>query len=111
MKLPNGHQADLGNKIENYCLNPNHQKGKNKATLFKNKLGINLTNADILKKAIKEAAINESVIIRKVNEFGTHYNMKFFLKTDVGESLILVAWTIRKGEDFPRLTNCYPVNK
>lgn len=67
MKLPNGYQAELGNKIENYCLNPNHQKGKNKATLFQNKLGINLTNTDILKKAIKQAAINESVIIRKVN--------------------------------------------
>ncbi|HAC65527.1 MAG TPA: hypothetical protein DCF68_18850 [Cyanothece sp. UBA12306] len=91
MKLPNGHQADLGNKIENYCLNLNHQKGKNKATLFQNKLGINLSNADILKKAIKKAAINESVIIRKINEYGTHYNLKFFLKTDIGESLILVA--------------------
>ncbi|WP_375340323.1 DUF6883 domain-containing protein [Okeania sp.] len=53
MKLPNGHQAGLGNKIENYCLNPNHQKGKNQATLFQNKLGINLSNANILKEAIK----------------------------------------------------------
>lgn len=111
MKLPNGHQADLGNKIESYCLNPHHQKGKNKATLFQNKLGINLDNADILKKAIKQAAINESVIVRKVNEYGTHYNMKFRLTTDVGESLILVAWVIRTGEDVPRLTNCYPINK
>ncbi len=111
MKLPNGHRANLGNKIEDYCLNPNHQKGKHKATFFQNKLGIILENADILKNAIKQAAIKESVIIRKVNEYGTHYNMKFLLKTDAGESLILVAWTIRTGEDFPRLTNCYPVNK
>lgn len=111
MKLPNGHQADLGNKIENYCLNPNHQKGKNKATLFQKRLGINLENLEILKKAIKQAAITESVVIRKINEYGTHYNLKFLLKTDVGESLILVAWTIRTGEDFPRLTNCYPVNQ
>lgn len=111
MKLPNGRQADLGDKIENYCLNPNHEKGKDKATLFQNKLGITRANAELLKTAIKQAAITESVIIRKVNEYGTHYNMKFVLKTDVGESLILVAWTIRTGEDFPRLTNCYPVNK
>lgn len=111
MKLPNGHKADLGNKIEKYCLNPNHEKGKDKANLFQNKLGITLQNAEILKTAIKQAIITESVVIRKINEYGTHYNMKFFLKTDVGESLILVAWTIRTGEDFPRLTNCYPVNK
>ncbi|MGK7953830.1 MAG: DUF6883 domain-containing protein [Crocosphaera sp.] len=111
MKLPNGHQADLGDKIESYCLNFNHQKGKNKATLFQKKLGINLNNANILKKAVKQAAINESVIVRKVNEYGTHYNMKFLLKTDVGESLILVAWIIRTNDNIPRLTNCYPVNK
>ncbi|MEL4895978.1 DUF6883 domain-containing protein [Crocosphaera sp. Alani8] len=111
MSLPNGHQADLGDKIENYCLNPNHQKGKNKATIFQSKLGINLNNADILKKAIKQAAINESVFIRKINEYGTHYNMKFLLKTDAGKSLILVAWIILINENFPRLTNCYPVNK
>ncbi len=95
MKLPNGNKANLGNKIENYCLNFNHQKGKNKATLFQSKLGITLENVDILKNAIKQAALNESVIIRQINEYGIHYNMKFFLKTNVGESLILVAWIIR----------------
>ena len=72
-----------------------------------------VNNADILKEeeAIRQAAITESIILRKVNEHGQHYNMKFMLRTDVGESLILVAWTIRFDEDFPRLTNCYPVNK
>ncbi len=44
MKLPNGIQAKLGDKIENYCLNFNHQKWKNKATLFQQKLGITLEN-------------------------------------------------------------------
>lgn len=111
MKLPNGEQAELGNKIEDYCLNFNHQKGKHKATLFQSKLGITLENSDILKTAIKEAAITETVITRKINEYGTHYNMKFFLKTDVGESLILIAWIIRKNENFPRLPNCYRINK
>jgi hypothetical protein len=111
MKLPNGYKADLGNKIEGYCLNHKHQKGKHKATLFQKKLGITLENAEILKNAIKQAAINEPAIIRKINEYGTHYNLKFLLKTDVGESLILTAWTIRTGEDFPKLTNCYPIKK
>jgi hypothetical protein len=111
MKLPNGSKADLGNKIEEYCLNPNHDKGQHKAILFKNKLGITLTNADLLKQALKKAAIEENVTIRKTNEYGTHYNMKFNLKTEVGESLILVGWIICQGEDIPRLTNCYPIKK
>ena len=111
MKLPNGHLADLGNKIEEYSLNLNHQAGKNKAILFASKLGITLENAELLKQALKEAAINEDVVIQKTNEYGTHYNMKFWIQTEVGESLILAAWIVRSGENFPRLTNCYPVKK
>jgi len=101
----------LGNKIENYCLNVHHEKGKHKAILFEAKLGITIHNAYILKDALKKAAIIEKVKIIKENEYGTHYNMKFSLQTDVGESLILVGWIIRKGENFPRLTNCYPIKK
>ena len=44
MKLPEGHLAYLGNKIEEYCLNFEHQEGKNKAILFKNKFSIALAN-------------------------------------------------------------------
>lgn len=56
-----------------------------------------------------KAAVEENVTIRKANEYGTHYNMKFRLKTQGGESLILAGWIICQGEDFPRLTNCYPI--
>ncbi|WP_293179660.1 MULTISPECIES: DUF6883 domain-containing protein [unclassified Microcoleus] len=79
--------------------------------MFASKLGITLKNGEILKQALKEAAINEDVVIQKNNEYGTHYNMKFLLKTEVGESLILAAWIVRSGETFPRLTSCYPVKK
>ncbi|NJM61323.1 MAG: hypothetical protein HC849_15760 [Oscillatoriales cyanobacterium RU_3_3] len=111
MKLPNGHLADLGNKIEEYSLNITHEKGKNKAILFASKLGITAENAELLKQALKQAAIDEDVIIQKTNEYGTHYNMKFRLQTEVGESPILAAWIVRSSENFPRLTTCYPVKK
>ncbi|WP_445314980.1 DUF6883 domain-containing protein [Microcoleus vaginatus] len=55
--------------------------------------------------------MNEDVIFQKNNEYGTHYNMKFLLKTEVGESQIIAAWIVRSGESFPRLTSCYPVKK
>lgn len=79
--------------------------------LFAFKLGITLENAELLKQALKEAAIEENVVIHKVNEYKTHYNMKFSMQTEVGESLILAAWIVRSGESFPRLTSCYPVKK
>jgi hypothetical protein len=35
MKLPNGDQTQLGNKLERYVLNPQHPKGKDKAACSK----------------------------------------------------------------------------
>ncbi|MFO8039800.1 MAG: hypothetical protein R6U67_10160 [Sodalinema sp.] len=110
MKLPNGDRAQLGNKIDDYCLNSNHSKGQHKARLFASRLGITRNNSEILKKAIYHAAIFENAILRKTNEYGQHYNIKFRLTTDFGSSLILAAWIIRSDENFPRLTNCYPVD-
>ena len=40
MKLPNGERVELGDKLERYCLNFEHPKGKHKALLFQKRLGI-----------------------------------------------------------------------
>ncbi len=44
MKLPNGENAQLGDKLERYSLNLQHPKGQNKAILFRQRLGITLEN-------------------------------------------------------------------
>ncbi len=48
MQLPNGDRAVLGDKLERYCLNYEHQKGKYKAFLFEKRLGITIANREIL---------------------------------------------------------------
>jgi hypothetical protein len=40
MKLPNGENADLGTKLEDYSLNPFHRHGQHKARVFESALGI-----------------------------------------------------------------------
>ena len=111
MKLPNPERADYLKKIYTYCLNFNHDRGKDKAHLFQKKLGITLDNADILVETLQKAIIMEQANLHKQNEFGEYYNLKFFLKTEQGESWILSAWIICTGEDFPRLVSCYPIRK
>jgi len=72
----------------------------------------NLTaNKEILKTALIEAVTNQEASIYKKDAFGVHYDVKFYLKTNKGESWILSSWIIRNGENFPRLTNVYPINK
>jgi hypothetical protein len=111
MKLPNGENAQLGDKLERYCLNPQHFKGKDKAALFANRLGITLENKHLLENALLAAAISEDAIIYKQDEYGTQYDIKFFMSTETEPKLVLSCWIIRAGETIPRLTNTYPVDR
>lgn len=110
MKLPNADCAQLGDKLERYCLNPEHSKGKHKALLFKQRLGITLANKEILENALKKAVIEEEAELYKIDQYGTHYDLKFNLCTEFGKSLILSCWIIKITENFPRLTNTYPID-
>lgn len=111
MKLPNGDQAQLGDKLERYVLNPQHPKGKDKAALFKHRLGITLDNKQILEKTLLEVAIDQEAVIYKQDQYGTQYDIKFSMTTLAGTSWVLSCWIIRTGESFPRLTNTYPINQ
>jgi len=111
MKVPNGEKAELGDKLERYSLNLNHSKGKDKAIIFRDRLGITLDNKDILEQALLKSLLENEAIIYRIDQYGTHYDVKFTLTTKIGSSLILGCWIIRQEEDFPRLTNTYPVNK
>jgi hypothetical protein len=111
MKLPNGDRAELGDKLERYSLNFQHPKGKDKAAMFKSRLGITLANKEVLEAALLESAARDEAVIYRTDQYGTHYDIKFSIKTEIGSSLILACWIVRTGENFPRLTNVYPTNK
>jgi hypothetical protein len=111
MRLPNGDRAELGDKLERYSLNLQHPKGKDKAIMFRNRLGITVENKEVLEAALLASAIRDEAVIYKVDQYGTHYDVKFSMVTKAGSSLVLACWIVQTGEDFPRLTNVYPVDK
>jgi tRNA A37 threonylcarbamoyladenosine modification protein TsaB len=110
MKLPNGASADLGTKLEDYTLNPNHLEGRYKARAFSSALGITLHEIETLRAAVLSAArTSEDAVARGHNGFGNVYVLRFEMTSVHGTAVILTAWIIRDGEDFPRLTTCYIV--
>ncbi len=111
MKLLNPQKAILGDKLQRYSLNFQHSLGKHKALIFQKRLGIILANKKILEKALIQAIQNQEAIFYKQDSFGIHYDVKFYLETEWGSSWILSSWIIRYEENFPRLTNVYPVDK
>jgi hypothetical protein len=108
VKLPNGERADLGEKLEEYVLNPRHPRGRHKARVFASVLGITRDNREILESALREAASNSTDAISTGDEgFGATFEIRFRLTTHKGSAMVLSAWILRKGEDFPRLTSCF----
>lgn len=111
MKLSKGDKAQLGDKLDRYSLNTQHSKGKDKAAMFRNRLGITLENKYLLATALLESAVNNEAEIYKSDRYGTQYDVKFFMTTETGSSWVLGCWIICPNEDFPKLTNAYPINK
>ena len=108
MKVPSGTRAEIGDKLEEYSLNPDHREGRHKARVFASVLGITRENSDVLESAVKTAATSSGAVEeRGDNGFGKVYLIRFPLHTVKGSAMILTAWIIRHEEDFPRLTTCY----
>ena len=81
-----------------------------KTRVFESVLGISLANVDVLRDALREAArLSDTVVCKGDNGFGEMFVLRFPLRTDKGTAIVLSAWIIRHGEDFPRLATCYIV--
>jgi len=108
MRLPNGENADLGSKLEEYSLNFEHRQGKHKAFVFASALGITLSNAHVLRHALQSAAATSEAAIHKGhNGFGATFQLDFSLTTSSGTATVVSGWIIRDGENFPRLVTCF----
>jgi hypothetical protein len=94
-------------KLRNYCLNPEHRRGRHKARVFASSLGLTIDNAWELRTALLAAARNDDATPAEHDEYGARYVIDFMASGPAGQAMIRSSWIIRRGEDFPRLTSCY----
>ena len=105
MKLPNAKNAVVDIvKIQDYCLNPDHPKGKHKARVFLAALGIDKNDAEQLRKIILRVVLTAEAIEEEPSEYGRRFVVDFrvsWAKDSVTrDALVRTAWMIRVGEDF-----------
>jgi hypothetical protein len=101
MKLPNGDRAHVDlRKLEAYCLNVHHPRGKHKARVF---ASCGITDAEALKRALLEAAVSNDATESGADRHGVLYVIEF----NWMQVLIRSIWMVRRNEDFPRLVSCY----
>jgi Domain of unknown function (DUF6883) len=108
MTLPNGDRAvvDIA-KLREYCLSPDHPRGRHKARVFAAALGLTVDQADALRDALLAAARSEVATPTDQDQYGQRYLVDFTMAGPAGPVGIRSSWIVRAGEDFPRLTSCY----
>jgi len=107
VKLPNGEQAivEIG-KLLDYCLNPNHLRGRNKARVFAS-FGIRLADATELRWALVSAASSAEAQLGAADVHGQRYIIDFDFPRQGRAVRLRSSWIVRTGEALPRLTSCY----
>ena len=107
MKLPNGERAIVDiRKLQEYCLNAQHSRGRNKARVFAS-LGIRQSDAEVLRTALVMAASNTEARRGIATPYRQRYIVDFDLALQARTVKVRSAWILRIGEDLPRLTSCY----
>jgi hypothetical protein len=61
--------------------------------------------ATLLGNARSTAAQDPEAILECTDAFGAHYAVEFVLENAEKRVLVRSLWTVRKGEDFPRLVS------
>jgi hypothetical protein len=96
-------------KLRDYCLNERHPRGRHKARVFRSKLGLSASDAEMLRQALLQAADKRQDDLRptETDEFGQRYILDFLMTTAVSTATIRSAWIVLTGQDVLRLTSCY----
>ncbi|HEY9641634.1 MAG TPA: hypothetical protein V6C57_14190 [Coleofasciculaceae cyanobacterium] len=107
MKLPNGDRAQISlQKLAGYCLNPTHEREKDKARRFKAILGITAGNADRLYALVQQAAIEGEVIQQVTTPFGQQFKVDWVVP-DTAEVQLRTLWEIAPDSVEPRLISAF----
>ena len=108
MKLPNAERAFVDiEKIQDYCLSQTHPRGRHKARVFADAVGMVAADAQELRRRILAAAVISDATLAEKDDYGQRYVVDFSINRTGREATVRSRWIVRRDEDFPRLTSCY----
>lgn len=110
MRLPGGDRAILEiRKLEDYCLSSTHPRGRHKARVFREALGIDRADAAWLAQALREGAATADAVQIAADAFGTRWRADIALARQDRRAVIRSLWIVRAGERRPRFVTCWVV--
>ncbi len=106
--LPNANSAvvDLA-KLRNYCLDPHHPRGRHKARVFREVLGLTIDDAEWLQLKLLEGIQNHFAEKQETDDFGSRWRVDLALRRQEKSVMVRTAWIVKTGEEFARLITCW----
>jgi hypothetical protein len=110
MFIPNAASAVIDiRKLRDYCLNLEHNDGKQKARLFSAILGLTADHAEELRQILLEVVKTHEAQLGRQDEFGQRYTLDFTIEWQNKSAILRSGWIIEHGSEIPKLTTCYPL--
>lgn len=108
LKLQNAQRAvvDLV-KLRDYCLNPSHPRGRHKARVFRDTLGLIAEDAEWLQQRVLKDIQNHPAKRLETDSFGSRWRVDLPLTRQGKSAVVRTGWIIKTGEEFPRLITCW----
>jgi sugar (pentulose or hexulose) kinase len=108
--LPNAERAilDIG-KLENYCLSPAHPRGRHKARVFRESLGIGRDDAPWFREVLLSEIGRGAATAIRTDDFGTHWRSDILIQRQGKRAVVRTLWIVRHGEYAPRFVTCWVV--
>ncbi len=107
-RLPHGDEAILDiRKIEDYCLNPSHPRGRHKARVFREALGLRRSDASWLRDVLLEAARSGVAAQVSADAWGAHWHLDAAIRRHGKSAVVRTIWIVRTGESVPRFVTCW----
>jgi hypothetical protein len=107
-RLPHSDEAILDiRKIEDYCLSPSHPRGRHKARVFREALGLQRSDAAWLRDILLEAARSSEASSIALAPWGTHWRLDATIRRQGKSAVVRTIWIVRTGESAPRFVTCW----
>ena len=107
-RLPHGDKAILDiHKIEDYCLSLSHPRGRHKARVFRDALGLHASDAAWLRDVLLDAARSGEASRETVNAWGVQWRLDITVRRQEKSAVVRTIWIVRTGETMPRFVTCW----
>jgi hypothetical protein len=106
--LPQAEHAILAPaKLADYCLSASHPRGRHKARVFREALGLGSRDAEWLGQALLAGLSTADAVELESDEFGTRWLVDVPLRRQDRQAVVRTVWIVRSGEQTPRFVTCW----